>query len=215
MYILKYTKIDFQKCRQFAWLLLFPVLAIGLMIFSDDSEPIFAVVYCQFAGIMASGLPFSCENMEENGFLLMLPSRPGDDIRAHFLFSFCAGEAATILGLGTLAVTSLIKPTFQPGEFLVYPFLLGLCLIVIALQDILLCFFRSNNTQAMQIIRMVPAFLFFFGGSALADIFPSLAARFMAWLTMARSLGIYAVCVILFCLLAELCVLLAKKRSNA
>ncbi len=213
MYMLKFTKIDLMKTRSFGWFLLFPVMAVILLLFSKDTNPIFAITYCQFAGIVAASLPFSTGSRDECGFLQMLPCHPGDDIRGHFLYGFLAELAATLLGVCTLFLSRLLRPEMPAGPVAFYPILFCITLLLIVVQNMLLALFRSENAHVIQLMRMVPSFAFFFGTSALMEQLPDLTARFLSWLTLARAFGVAAACCILYGLLAQLCVVLTQRKD--
>ncbi len=213
MYMLKFAKIDLLKTRSFSWLLLFPVLAVCMLSFSNDGGPTMAITYCQFAGIIASALPFATETREECGFLQMLPCHPGDDLRGHFLYGFLAELVATFLGCCALLVSGLLRPELGLGPVALYPVLFGITLLLIVVQNMLLTFFRSENAQVMQLMRMVPSFAFFFGTAALMEHLPDLVGRFLGWLTLIRGFGIAAVCCVLYGLLTQLCVMLTQRKD--
>ena len=99
----------------------------------------------------------------------MLPATPGNDIGGHFLFGAFAIGAGFCLGALSAAVSALISPSIRDGlrGLSDYPgvimILIGLALLLTAIQQLTFCVFRFDQVQGMQLIRIIPAFVFFFG----------------------------------------------------
>ena len=170
MRILKFAKVDYLKTARYNYLLLgFPLLAVFILVTSMDSQALFAMAYCLFAGIILAAFPINISSETERGFLQMLPSKPGELILGHYLYGFLMILAAFLTGVLALAAAKLLHPVLQilriGGVDVsgVYPVMLGIALVFTGLEDLLLTALRFENAHLTQLLRIVPAFIFFFG----------------------------------------------------
>ena len=197
MTILKYAKIDLLRLRQMTlMLLLFPVLAVFINVRSPGDSFVFSFSYCTFMGIVIASIPFQRETSQEAGFLSMLPSRKGDDVRGHFLFGFlsvCVGFATACVALGiSVLISPAVRRSVAENGPDVRPILLlfAAALLLTGIQNLMLSFFRFNSSRGMAILRLAPAFLFFFGAGYLSD---------SAWFAdMLKFLSSHVVCAAVF-----------------
>ncbi len=204
MRVLKFAKVDFIKTNSFRWLLLFPVIGIIMVLFSDNEMSFVAYGYCLFAGIISCTIPFNFDNPAENGFLQMLPAKPGDTIRGHFSYGFIVLCVAAVLGILTVWVSSLFKPEISLTEMMglpawgIYPLAFALALLIAGVQSLMLSIFRTQSVYAMQILRMAPGFIFFFGVNALLgegsfiELLMKLITIRNCWISLAVSIVVYA-----------------------
>lgn len=216
MRVFKFVKIDILKVRNLIWTLLFPALAAAILL-KDSSDPraLFAFLYCLLGGIVVSTTPLSEESARESGFLKMLPAGNGDAIRGHFLFSLLTMLLFGILGIAAVETSRLINPAHTVGLTCFYPLGTGAGLLIVALENALLCAFHFENAQAQGALRTIPAFVFFFGGQFLIARLPGLVTAFAAWITPARSAVLFLICVLIFWIIAEVCVILFSRRDEA
>lgn len=215
MRLFKFLKIDIIRIKRMAWVLLFPVLAAFIIVKDADStNSLFAFLYCLLGGIVLASFPLSGECAGESGFLKMLPSKKGDSLRGHFLFALLTMLLFAFLGIGAIWVSHLINPAIAFGLSPIYPLVLGIGLLVSALENVLLCAFHFDNQQAQGVLRMVPAFVFFFGGLMVYSQFPESVAKFAAWITLTKSLVILLICLLLFWAIAEICAFFFSRRDE-
>lgn len=204
MRAIKFVKIDLLKLKKLSWLLLFPALSFLILVRDPSSmKSLFVFFYCIMGGIIAASAPLSEQRQKENGFLKMLPAKNSDSMRGHFLYSLLAVLLFGILGAAAVLGGQLFTRTLAFGQFSVYPLVLGIGLLVAALENFLLCAFHFDNLQAQSLLRTVPAFIFFFGGQILLSELPGLVGVFTAWLTPMRSLLLFLMCLVIFWCIAE------------
>ncbi|MBE5997161.1 MAG: hypothetical protein E7240_07415 [Lachnospiraceae bacterium] len=174
MRVFKFLKVDFIKMKSLWIALLFPILSVVLLVTDDTPRVLFGAAYCLFAGIIYATFPFTGENPQENGFLMMLPSKPGDDIKGHYLFGFLSVTSALILGLLSVLIAGLfnrsVRESVIPAGALLA--LYGLALVFVGIEELLLTICRYESMRALQLIRIIPAFVYFFGISAVTDNLP-------------------------------------------
>ena len=215
MRIFKFIKIDVFLCRSYLWILLFPALVFVIILVEPDMNPLFASLYCLFGGLIISSLPFSLSpSLRTESFTHLLPARRGDDVRGHFLFSFLFLLLFLLLSAVTIAVSAVIRPSMGLQAPAAYPVLFAVALIFAAAQNLLFCFFHPGNMQVQQLMRIIPPFLFFFGGTALLENIPSAMALLEALLTPMGS----AVCLLsgllVFLLAAQIGAMLSAGRDH-
>lgn len=218
MRVIKFAKIDFLKTKSFSWALLFPIVAVLLLVYSEDGLSIVAYGYCLFAGIIFSAMPFSCENQMESGFLEMLPCKPGDAIRGHFSYCFFILCIAAVCGIGSIFVGSLLNPEIKLLEIVgmpaggIYRSTFTLALLIAGIQNVILSLFRYDNVHVMQLLRMAPGFLFFFGMNALMgeEDFVKVLAKL---LTARNSWVVLLVGILVYCLMAQIGAVLAARKE--
>ena len=175
MSVFKFAKIDLMEIKRYWFMVLFPILAILFIVREPDTSAFFGVAYCLFMGIVIAMNPFSRRTADENGFLHMLPAMPGDDIRGHFFYGGMVNLLAFALGLLANWIAHLINPEvqfLQAGTVNLtgfYMALLGAAFLVTGLQGLVQSVFSFDKTFALQMVRLVPAFLFFFISNGISD----------------------------------------------
>lgn len=217
MRVWKYMKIDLIKTRKVLLVLcLIPVMTVVLQVRSDELTPYFTFMYCMFAGIVSASLPFNCEANSESGFLKMLPGKPGDDIKGHYLYTFGALIGSGVMGMLATYVSALLMPDEGPIDEIfitgLYPVILGVALIFSGLENVFLCLFRNDNVLFMRIFRMIPPFVFFFGLTPLLDYSEELE-QFLK-LTLANGWICCLLCIVIFAIFAQLSCIIAKRRDE-
>lgn len=209
MTLLKLLKIDIKKA---GWNLLILVLIplIGLAVLSDrDISPatgIFVTLYCLFGGIIVAIIPFAAENAEEAGFLEMLPVKPGLSVTSHFTFSalcvLISGGLGALAGSAVNAAGRSASALYPDGMNLssLYFSAFGAALLFTAIDCLLLTICRYNTLQVLQIIRILPAFVFFFGSTALLQNMETTSTIFR--ILNENGLLIFILCALSFAALA-------------
>ncbi len=217
MRILKYALVDCLKCRRMGFLMiLFPVLAVVMVTMSSKMPTLLAVSYCLFAGIIFSTYAFSMESRDERGFLQMLPSRPGEIILGHFLFGLLSAVLFFLLGLAALCVSKLLIPRMEvftvQGVSIagLYPALLAAAIVFVGAQDVMLTFLRYEKAVLLQLIRIVPAFVFFYLFNAEMDNNKGMYGPF----GLLPGLGILAASLAVFVVLAFVSRTIAVRRGE-
>ncbi len=170
MRILKFAHVDYLKTRRLNYLLLiFPLLAVAFLVTSVDSRALFAVAYCLFAGIILAAFPFSVSSNAERGFLQMLPSKPGEPILGHYLYGFFMILVSFLVGIAAVLIARIIHPELEilrlggadvTGIYLLLP---GIALLFTGVEALLLTALRFENAHIASLLRIIPAFVFFYG----------------------------------------------------
>ena len=176
MRIYNYFLTDCYKIKRYGFLAIFPVLAIVMTVWDGDADPVFAFAYCLFAGIFVAVLPFNSELKSESGFLQMLPSKPGEPILGHFLFGYAAILIAALGGILSILISHLIRPEI-PVPFIGSKSLTGMCIMLTgiaflfaAIEELVCTMFRFESVQMTGFVRLLPAFVFFFGANRVTDM---------------------------------------------
>lgn len=226
MRILKCTMTDYIKTKKklLVFLALIPLICIVRMADSDAATFLFTMVYCLFASIVVAGFPYYYDKMEEIGFMQMLPAKPGERIFGHYLYSFLAVTAGYGMAVLCEVLSGLVHPAgkafllteglsgadaFGKVSFLV----VGIALVFAGFQNFLFTIFRFNSMQVVNLIRIIPAFIFFFGFNALGagegDV--SEAADLLRYF-YSHSIWVFVVCVGIFLVFAFASSMLEKRR---
>ena len=170
MRVLKFAHVDYIKtCRFNYLLLLFPCLAIAMLLASANGSALFSVGYCLFGGIVLAAFPYNMTSEAERGFLQMLPARPGEDVLGHYLFGAGVVLVSFVVGILAVLICHWIRPALEvfraDGADIsgLYPAVLGAALLFTGIQDLLMTVLRFENIHLAQLLRIVPAFIFFFG----------------------------------------------------
>lgn len=214
MKILYYAKIDFMKLKDYAWFLLFPILSCVLVLQDPDAPLYICILYSLFGGVVCASLPFASETRAEAGFLQLLPSREGDNIRGHFLFSFFIQIGSLILGLAASFVVRLFQPQLSFVSLNACGLMFSFSLILVGIQNLMYVFFRYQAAKAVAVLRLLPAFLFFYGG-LLANKYLNTPAfsDMMAQFLKPGSLILTALCAVLYLLMAQAGATLSTRKG--
>ncbi len=221
MTLLKLLKIDIKKAR---WnlMILVTIPLIGLAVLSERelswSSGIFVTLYCLFGGIVVAVVPFAAENAEEAGFLEMLPVKPGLSVISHFTFSalciMVSGGLGLLVGLIASLAGSSPSPLY-PGSLnlaSLYDSAFGVALLFTAIECLLLTICRYNTLQVLQLIRILPAFVFFFGSTGLLQNMETTSAIFR--ILNENGLVIFIICAVSFAVLAAVSRGIAVRRGR-
>lgn len=180
-----FSKIDFRFVfSQRMFIMLFPILAIVIGINTGIS---FIVTYLCFGVLVISTTPFYVENKGNSAFVLMLPGNERDRVIGRYMTFVINVIIASSFGV----VASFVLQAF--GCFQIKPIDLVMCgtavvatLIIGSLQ--LFLFYavgRDKNEQVMNIMRLVPGFIFFFGSMSFFDAVeenPESVVNLIEWL---------------------------------
>ena len=216
MRVLKFAYVDYVKTSRYNYLLLmFPLIALAMLLASESASAPFGVAYCLFAGIVLAAFPYNMTSESERGFLQMLPAKPGEAVLGHYLFGLLMILAAFLSGVAAILIARLISPDMgllRIGERDIsgaYPALLGASLLFAGVQDLLLTALRLENAHLAHLLRIVPAFVFFFGVNAGID-----SVKEMPDLTIGPGLAVLGICLALYVLLAVISRAVSVRRGD-
>ncbi len=159
----KFMKTDFLLYKyQKVVMMVFPVFVILMSIYSKDM--IFIISYLCFGVLIVSTTPYCLENRNMSTFIQMLPGSDRERVVGRYMCFGAMLLAAVAYGIGVVIVLSWIKG-FPVTEYNIYfsSVALALSLIVGSVQFLVLYIAgRGTSTQWMNILRMIPGFIFFF-----------------------------------------------------
>lgn len=214
MRILKFARIALIRARRYRFVIFFPIIAVFMILGNQSNSVMFSVAYCLFAGIILASIPFSTEKREEAGFLQMLPAKPGELILGIFTFGFFCILAGAVLGMISVLAAHLIRPSMDILRLMPSPAsmaeVIGLALVFTGFQGAMLTLFRFDGGSMVQLLRLLPAFAFFFGMSYIGDTqnetiigVVKVLAQISGWVYFLIGIAIYAVIAIVSSRLAE------------
>lgn len=169
---LRFMKMDFLKMKTqgklMALVVIIVVFLAGKMM--GNMMGIWGTMYMIFMGIILCATPFGIDVMVADGFVKLLPAQARQRVFGRFLFAAVFLTACAVCG----SLTAL--PYIMKGEIavsyilpkVILFFSVGLC--INSVQYVFSYFFEIKNQQWLSIIRLVPGFVFFFGGSFFMDI---------------------------------------------
>ena len=213
----KFFKIDFARSRiQFIYMLVFSAIAMALSLKTDG--PYLGLIYMIFASIIFSTVPFTLDQRSEIGFVNLLPGSVKDRVSGRFLLAFIMVIFGTLMGSVVMGLYYLLSHT---GIELAFAFILGATGVGILFASIQYIIFyilgKVNSVQAMGIVRMLPAFVMFFGTSYLSDYFRENPGELLDWLLKnANLLGavILAVSIVVYFIGIAISTAIIEKRDN-
>ena len=222
MRVVKFFRIDVLRIKQYWYMLLMPSIFVFFFSRGSGTMGLFGIVYGLFMGIIFSTVPFNLESRSEIGFLQMLPSRPGEQVLGHFLFGFVILSLCLLSGIAGTVVREVFN--FVSGRsgamagvtyFGVIPIFFGIALVMTGVEEALFSAFRFENAMVMQLVKIAPAFLFFFGASMITDFDHERLLKFIGDGSFAISIPIFLVCVAVYAALAWAGWKIAVKRNRA
>ncbi|MCI8364455.1 MAG: hypothetical protein HFG34_05845 [Eubacterium sp.] len=159
----KFMKTDFLFYKyQKVVMMVFPVFVILMSIYSKDM--IFIISYLCFGVLIVSTTPYCLENRNMSTFIQMLPGSDRERVVGRYMCFGAMLLAAVAYGIGVVTAVSWIKG-FPVTEYNIYfsSVAVALSLIVGSVQFLVLYIAgRGKSTQWMNIMRMIPGFIFFF-----------------------------------------------------
>ena len=159
--MIKHTKIDIIRNMKSFYLLLLPIIVMiitGLR--GNGSKDLFWIGYFIFFALVFSTMPFHQEKREEKGFLSMLPSRPGDDIRGHYIYGLLLILASGLVAIVCLLlVPKILSNNINETLPKIVLLFIGLAILMLGIQNLLLTVFRYASATAMVFLRLFPGFI--------------------------------------------------------
>ena len=203
MKALQFCKVDMIRSRsQLRILLVFAVFAFFISR-GTSMGSLFGVVYMVFGAIIFSAQPFNIEQVEESGFINMLPGTKRDRVAGRFLFSLALLTFAILVGAIIAVVMRHQAGVFGENYINLFAGIAAIGLTVSSLQNILFyAIGKGKSQQMMSIIRMVPGFAVFFIGMTIIEKVQGNSGVFYAKWIMAHAnvffTSILGIAVILF-----------------
>lgn len=168
---IRFMKMDFLKMKTQAKIMIIVVIAVLFFVNKAMSDVIgiWSSMYMVFMGIILSTTPFAIDSAVADGFIKMLPASAKQRVLGRFLFGVVFLTVCAVCGSLTV-IPYILDGGITIGYILpkVIIFLsVGLC--INAIQYVFMYFFEFKNQQYLALIRMVPGFIFFFGGSFIME----------------------------------------------
>lgn len=167
----QFMKVDFRliKCQRLA-LIVFPLLAVALGVKSGSA--LFIVSYMCFGVMVDSVTLFSREGKNMSSFIQLLPGDAKGKVMGRYACFLVMILAVVLFGTAVSAVLSLSG--YLELNVLDYYFCMAVALVSILIGCVQMAAFyilgRVNGEQWMHVIRMLPAFLFFFLAGYVSDL---------------------------------------------
>jgi len=169
----QFAKVDWKITKSYSGRMTLILIAAAFLLYFVTDNFVMGIMYLYFGALITSTIPFSIREDSESGFLLMLPSKVMDRVAGRFLYGNLIIVAAAVLGMGIAVITSLVNHDTISFSFTMIYLMVGFsfCLIVSGFQSLILYLAGEiKSRQTLQWLRMLPGFIFFFGGSALINI---------------------------------------------
>lgn len=215
----KYLKVDILKARKMWYMLLLPLLIFVFLAGKNATSGLFGLAYCLFISIVVSTYPANSEIKGERGFLQMLPAKPGADIKGHFLFAAAITFAYAALAVVIIAVSKRINPGLQVFEIGgvnvggLYLAVIGVALLFSAVEVTILSVFRYKSVQVQQLMRIVPAFIFFFAMSRISDLAEEVRLPNLSFEFGTGSILVFLCCIVIFTVLMEVSARVSARQN--
>lgn len=169
---IKFMKMDFMTMRTQTKLI--GALAIVVCILTNkvlnESMGTWGIMYMIFMGIVLASMPFTVDMTILDGFVRLLPAKASSRVYGRYLFGVIFLILCSVVGV-CLSLPVLIKQQISMGYVLsITAAYLGAGCFTNSLQYVFSYFFNIKNPQMLSIIRLIPGFAFFFGGSILASM---------------------------------------------
>lgn len=172
MRTMKCMKLDFMKSMGMVkFLTLFLLLAGGTVAFSADATPSFAALYMIFGVVCVCSNNFFMTGGAEIS-TLVLPVTAANRVFGRYLYGIIFVTVSALAGFLITMVTMILRKyqaDARTAEIALIMAYLGVGYMVIAFQFAFLYLTRMKNAQILSLVRMVPAFVMFFGLNALTD----------------------------------------------
>ncbi|MCM1246117.1 MAG: ABC-2 transporter permease [Roseburia sp.] len=160
----KFLMVDMRLMKsQKLFLVVFPLFAIIIGASSEDL--LFTISYMCFGVMIVSTTPFFLENKNMSSFIQLLPGNDRDKVVGRYTGFLAMLFADVIIGVVACAVLDVFGyQIIQNGNMYISAAVIAVSVIVGSLQFII--FYatgREKSEQWLNILRIIPAFLFFFG----------------------------------------------------
>lgn len=170
MNALKFMKVDYKMTRsQNRLLILFILLALFISVINDAY--MWGVGYLCFGAIVLATAPFNMQQGKNSGFIQLLPATALSRVTGRYLYALTliiiSAAAGILCSIISFKITNI---SMNDSTIPIFAIIFAAAIIVNTMQYIIL-YIAGNlkSQQAMGLLRMAPAFVFFFAGNYLAD----------------------------------------------
>lgn len=172
MRTIKCVKLDFMKSTSLVKFMgLFLVIAGAITFFAADTTPSFGALYMIFGALCVCSNNFFATGGAEIS-TLVLPVTAGNRVFGRYLYGVLLLTLCAAAGLAFCVLTMVLRKVpmeKQLAEVALTLLYLGVGYIVLALQFLFLYLTRMKNAQILSLVRMIPAFVMFFGMNAIVE----------------------------------------------
>lgn len=169
MEIIKFMKLDLRKIlQQYKLLVLLAFVAIIGTVAGDMGN--WGLLYMGFAGVIMATAPLFADKTAERGFYNLLPAHDGSRMRGRFLAGTIFVGLTSLIGLVISVVSNLIQGNSQQNVIESFLFVWAAGIIFNSIQYVILALMKSKNPQILGLVRIIPGFIMFFGGSYLQSV---------------------------------------------
>lgn len=162
----KFMKVDMRlmKCQR---MLLLGIPLISVIVGIAAREATFLVTYMCFGVLIISSTSFLVESKNVSTFIQLLPGTETDRVAGRFAGFLAMLLAAVLFGVGVSSVLGRLG--YLPMRGADYYLCIGIMMFGIFIGSIqmtvLYLFGRSKMGQALNLLRIIPPMLFFFGAN--------------------------------------------------
>lgn len=169
----KFSKIDWRRCKsQNKLMFLFAAIAVILSV--QNEMPAWTLLYLAFGSVILSTIPFTMETNANVGFLNMLPAKNSSRIIGRYLYSIMLLLLGISIGVVSVFLYYIVKGEMLTSILEISCIVFALSLIVNCIQYVVFYLLGNvKNNQVMTILRIVPGFFVFFGGSYIMEYMQS------------------------------------------
>lgn len=169
---LKFLMVDVRLMKsQKIFLAAFPLFAV--VIGASSGDMLFIISYLCFGVMIVSTTPFLLESKYMSSFIHLLPGKERDKVAGRYacflamLLSFAAVGFCVCAALGALG-----HQVIQSGNVYISMAIIVVSIIVGSLQFVIFYVVgQEKSEQWLNIVRIVPAFLFFFATNYVIEAF--------------------------------------------
>lgn len=169
MEIIKFMKLDLRKIlQQYKLLVLLAIVAIVVTVAGDMGN--WGLLYMGFAGVIMATGPLFADKATERGFYNLLPAHDGSRMRGRFLAGTVFVGITSLIGLVIAVVCNMIQGRPQQNVIEGFLYVWAAGVIFNSIQYVILSLMKSKNPQILGLVRIIPGFIMFFGGSYLQSL---------------------------------------------
>lgn len=208
MNAVKFLKIDLIRTNsQNRLLVLFAVVALLMSL--KGEAPIWSLLYLCFGSVILAATPFATHAVSNGGFLNMLPATNLSRVIGRYLYSLAITGLGFFFGILSIAIYYGIKHEIPAGTLFITLIILAVTVSTNAIQYLVFYFLGNMKSQYfMAIIRMIPGFAMFFGGSVVIDYIAENSETGISWITwiienleiVAGALLILSIIILILCI---------------
>ncbi len=171
MKTIKCIKLDILKSKSiFKFLPFFMAICLFFSVASNETPACWGILYMLFGGLIIVTTPFFAMSNISEVFTNMLPASVADRVFGRYLFGTFVMVISAVLGIAAEFFRIMVSGEAAMEEIWVLSMaFFGAALLMMSLEFVILYFVTIKNAQVLSIVRMVPAFVLFFGINALMD----------------------------------------------